>query len=245
MAVWEKRNSAMDTGLKWFTRVWIGLVISINIAGITAYAITAQSIWDLVDWIQQTYSPFNIWNHALNLLLVSPAVLTYIWRKKRNNNHHLLTGLLAQEKSGDTALGTLRDASESKSPSKGEPLEPERIINEFGNFIEDLDYMSSFYDVNKLPYPKENISKAIIQSYKMTADGNMREVLKIGLLALSHFQEDIGDSPVQGELDLTQFNLDELSPEEYLKKSGSLDKERFQKLLQKAEEEYQHYLNLL
>ena len=73
----------------------------------------------------------------------------------------------------------------------------------------------------------------------------MREVLKVSLLALSHFQEGIGDSPIQGELDLTNINLDELSPEDYLKKSQSLDRERFQELSQQAEEEYQRCLELL
>ena len=73
----------MDAGLKWFTRIWFGLVILLNIAGIVGYAIAAQSIWDLVNWVQQTYSPFNIYTHALNLVLISPAIVTYFWRKRR------------------------------------------------------------------------------------------------------------------------------------------------------------------
>ena len=48
------------------------------------------------------------------------------------------------------------------------------------------------------------------------------------MLALSHFQENIGDSPIQDNVDLTQINIDKLSPEDYLKMSESLDKERYQ-----------------
>jgi hypothetical protein len=74
----------VDAGLKWFTRIWMGLVMLLNIAGIVGYAITTESIWDFVSWVQETYSPFNLWTHGLNVILVSPAILTYFWRKKRN-----------------------------------------------------------------------------------------------------------------------------------------------------------------
>ncbi len=74
----------MDAALKWFTRIWIGLVILANITGIAGFAINAQSIWDWVDQVQRAYSPFNIASHGLNLLLVFPAILTHFWRKKRN-----------------------------------------------------------------------------------------------------------------------------------------------------------------
>ena len=62
----------------------MGLVMLLNIAGIVGYAITTESIWDFVSWVQETYSPFNLWTHGLNVILVSPAILTYFWRKKRN-----------------------------------------------------------------------------------------------------------------------------------------------------------------
>lgn len=74
----------MDKALKWFANIWIGMVVLLNVAGIIGHGLTAQSIGDVVNWVQQTYSPFNIWTHGLNLLLLSPAILIYFWREKRN-----------------------------------------------------------------------------------------------------------------------------------------------------------------
>ena len=62
----------------------MGLVMLLNIAGIVGYAITTESIWDFVSWVQETYSPFNLWTHGINVILVFSAILTYFWRKKKN-----------------------------------------------------------------------------------------------------------------------------------------------------------------
>ena len=59
-----------------------------------------------------------------------------------------------------------------------------------------------------LPFTKQEISRAIIQCYKISSDDKIREMLKIALLSLSHFQENIGHLPVQGSVDLTQINIE-------------------------------------
>jgi hypothetical protein len=59
------------------------------------------------------------------------------------------------------------------------------------------------------------------------------------------FQEDVGDSPIRSDVDFTQINIDELSPEDYRKMRESLDKEKYEQFLQQAEKEYQRYLTLL
>ena len=235
----------MDAGLKWFTRIWVGLVILFNIAGIVGYAVTAQSIGDLVDWVQQTYSPFNIWNHALNLFLLSPAMISYFWRKRRNEGDQFRTRSLAQEKRDDLSRDIVKGSSARDFPPNIGDLEPEKIVSDFGSIIENLDYMSSFHDLSKLPYTKQEISGAIIQSYKTSSDEKIREVLKIGLLALSHFQENIGDSPVQSAVDLTQINIEELSPEDFLAMNAGIDENIYEQLSQTADREYQGYIELL
>ena len=96
-----------------------------------------------------------------------------------------------------------------------------------------------------LPFTKQEISKAIIQSYKISSDDEIREMLKIALLALSHFQENIGDLPVQGSVDLTQINIGELSPEKYLEMNAGTDEVRFKELTETADKEYQGYIRLL
>jgi hypothetical protein len=79
----------MDAGLKWFTRIWVVLLLLFNLFGIIGYAVTASSIWDTVNWLQQTYSPFNIWTHGLNILLFSPALIAYLWRQKKEKGRTL------------------------------------------------------------------------------------------------------------------------------------------------------------
>ena len=121
----------------------------------------------------------------------------------------------------------------------------ENVVSEFGQVMENLDWLLAFHDVGKLPYPKETILNSIVSAYKLTADENMKEILKSGLLALSHFQENIGDSPVKGAVDLTQINIDELSPEKYLAMNEGIDKEKYEHLSQQADKEYQGYIELL
>ena len=119
------------------------------------------------------------------------------------------------------------------------------VINEFGQIMEKFDWVLAFHDVGKLPYPKEIILESIVSAYKLTADENMKETLKISLSALTHFQENIGDTPVMGYVDLTQINIDELSPEKYLEMDVGIDKEKYEHLLQQADKEYQGYIELL
>lgn len=153
------------------------------------------------------------------------------------------TRSFVQAQREDTTL----DASDvgSESPRENEIQAFEAIINKFGDVMEDLDYMSAFHDVDKLPYEKEEILNAIVRTFKITTDQNMKETLKVGLLALSHFQEHVGDSPIRSDVDLTQIDIDKLSPEDYLKISENSDKEKYEQFLQQAEKEYQRYLDLL
>ena len=76
----------MDTFLTWFWRLWVGLVILANIAGIVGTALTSDSFWTFLDWLQQTYSPFNIWNWGLNIVLLMPAFGAYWWKEKRKKS---------------------------------------------------------------------------------------------------------------------------------------------------------------
>jgi len=139
------------------------------------------------------------------------------------------------------ALGSV----ETKSVSDNEIEDIKNVVNKFGKVMEELDYVLNFHDVEKLPYLKETILNSIISAYKATDDENNREFLKVGVLALSHFQENIGDSPVRGSLDLTQINIDDLSPEDYLKMSSDIDIDKFEHLSQLADKEHAGYLKLI
>lgn len=73
----------MDRGLSWFVRIWIGLVLLLNVAGVAGIFFTAETFWAGVGQVQDVYSPFNLWTHGLNIALISPAIGAYFWRECR------------------------------------------------------------------------------------------------------------------------------------------------------------------
>jgi len=75
----------MNKFLEWFYKIWIGLVILLNLLGIAGIAKSTQSFWETISFIQETYSPFNIINWLLNLVLLLPAIGAYYWLGKRTD----------------------------------------------------------------------------------------------------------------------------------------------------------------
>ena len=73
----------MNIFLKIFYYSWFGLIIVLNIIAIIGMYISTQSIYETWIWLQNTYSPFNVWNAMLNILLLMPGIGAYVWREKR------------------------------------------------------------------------------------------------------------------------------------------------------------------
>ena len=81
-----KGTSQVDFTLKWFYRIWFSLVIGLNIIGIIGMYLSTSSFIETWEWVQQTYSPYNLWNLVLNLILLSPGYGVYVWRNQRLKN---------------------------------------------------------------------------------------------------------------------------------------------------------------
>ena len=73
----------MNKFLLMFCYIWAGIVVILNLLGIAGMALTTNTLEEFIKWLQETYSPFNLWNWGLNLLLLSPALGAYIWKEKR------------------------------------------------------------------------------------------------------------------------------------------------------------------
>ena len=73
----------MNNALKWFYIIWLGLVFGLNAVGIIGTYLSTQSLYETWLYVTETYSPFNVWNLALNLIISLPAIGAYIWREKR------------------------------------------------------------------------------------------------------------------------------------------------------------------
>lgn len=72
----------MDRALTVFMWIWVAMVLLLNLVGI-AGAFIARPFWEAVDQVQQWYSPFNLVNWGLNLVLLSPALGAAKWRAIR------------------------------------------------------------------------------------------------------------------------------------------------------------------
>ncbi|MGV2137406.1 hypothetical protein ACQZ45_05435 [Agrobacterium sp. 16-2014-1-2a] len=72
----------MDKALHWFVRIWVGVVILVNLVAI-AGMFMHDGFWGGVNRMQETYSPFNIFNWIMEVLLLSPALVAAWWLEKR------------------------------------------------------------------------------------------------------------------------------------------------------------------
>jgi hypothetical protein len=81
----------MDKALTWFIRIWVGFAMLVNVIAMAGFFV-AHGFWGGLAKVQETYSPFNIWNYFAELLLLSPALIAYWWREKRRTKRDLIKG---------------------------------------------------------------------------------------------------------------------------------------------------------
>ena len=73
------------------------------------------------------------------------------------------------------------------------PAQAVKIINAYGGFLdESAPTPGCVADASKLPFPKAQISEAILVGLSSTTDPKMRDTLKAGYLDLSNWQEGVG-----------------------------------------------------
>ena len=76
----------MDTTLTSFIWVWITLILIVNLFGIVGLFIGADSTWQALQKVKEIYGPFNVMNWLLELLILSPALVAYVWRERRRKS---------------------------------------------------------------------------------------------------------------------------------------------------------------
>lgn len=72
----------MNKALHWFIRIWIAMVILVNVAAIAGMFLS-DGFWGGLGRVQDTYSPFNIINWIMEVVLLAPALLAAWWLEKR------------------------------------------------------------------------------------------------------------------------------------------------------------------
>ena len=68
--------------LKGFTYVWVFLIFISILLAIIGYYLKTRSIFETWIWFTDTFSPFNIWNTLLCIILVSPAFIAFLIAQK-------------------------------------------------------------------------------------------------------------------------------------------------------------------
>jgi hypothetical protein len=72
----------MDKALSWFISGWVTFAALVNLVAIAGMYITHGLVGG---WLQMTevYSPFNLWNWASEVILLSPGIAAVYWKERR------------------------------------------------------------------------------------------------------------------------------------------------------------------
>ena len=73
----------MDKALTWFINGWIALAVLVNVVAVVGLFVGAATFWAGWTRVTETYSPFNVANMFMELLLLSPALGAMYWRNRR------------------------------------------------------------------------------------------------------------------------------------------------------------------
>jgi hypothetical protein len=73
----------VDKALTWFINCWVALFILANVVAAVGLFIGAKSFWDGCTQVWETFDPFNVGNYAVELAVLSPALIALYWRDNR------------------------------------------------------------------------------------------------------------------------------------------------------------------
>ena len=72
----------MITFLHWFIKIWIAFIVLLVLISIFGTYTRTQSIPMTIEWLQYTFSPFNIVNFLVVLAFLSPVFIADKWKEK-------------------------------------------------------------------------------------------------------------------------------------------------------------------
>lgn len=215
----------MNRALAWFVRFWVAIAIAANVVAVVGFMIGAHGFWDGWHRVAEIYSPFNLKNYLLELVLVSPAIGAYTWLERRRKREAgppqsmsaqevqqivtaygaamaepggLVRDVLPFPKKERIKQGLLQTMSEQ---------EAQRIADRYDAAIAAPGMLR---DLRTLPYPKERIKQALLAAIKLTPAGAAREQLRSGFVMLGDWQDMRASDPTAAMLAEGKALLDEL-----------------------------------
>jgi hypothetical protein len=79
-------EAKMDRTLTNFIWGWITLILIVNLFGIVGLFMGADNARQALNEVAEIYSPFNVINWLLELVILSPALGAYVWRERRRKS---------------------------------------------------------------------------------------------------------------------------------------------------------------
>ena len=124
---------------------------------------------------------------------------------------------------------------EVSKPKNDGPSRTRELLIRFTNFYNDLEAHSNYiYDTELLPDPKQHIIHALYVGHDESESDEDRQAIKIGLEAITQFQDLIGDEPLKPEIDQDEddqsTNLENLDISDEQKKYIDFNNKRIKEL---------------
>ena len=131
--------------------------------------------------------------------------------------------------------GSVRVEREVLKPKNDGPSRTRELLIRFTKFYNELDAHNDYlYDTQLLPDPKQHIIHALYVGYDESENDEDRKAIKIGLEAITQFQDLIGDEPLKPEIDQDEddqsTNLENLDMSDDQKKYIDFNNKRFKEL---------------
>ena len=99
-------------------------------------------------------------------------------------------------------FNSVRVEKEVIKPKTEGPSRTRELLIRFTKFYNDLDAHNNYlYDTQLLPDPKQHIIHALYVGYDESENEEDRKAIKIGIEAITQFQDLIGDEPLKPEID--------------------------------------------
>ena len=76
----------MDRTLTSFIWAWITFILIVNLFGIVGLFMSADSYGQALQEVREIYTPLNVINWLLELLILSPVLVAYVWRERRRKS---------------------------------------------------------------------------------------------------------------------------------------------------------------
>ena len=132
-------------------------------------------------------------------------------------------------------FNSVRVEKEVLKPKTEGPSRTRELLIRFTKFYNDLDAHNNYlYDTQLLPDPKQHIIHALYVGYDESENDEDRKAIKIGLEAITQFQDLIGDEPLKPEIDKDEdnqpTNLENLDMSEEQKKYIDFNNKRNKEL---------------